>query len=97
MEVDVQDREQVDSGEKVEAREREREEGRRQNENKQLTFKHVTSWMACGWSECARCDTLSHNVVCAQGGRGVSVNIFSHPGPRNDQLLAGISEHILSF
>ena len=33
MEVDVQDREQVDSGEKVEARERER--GRKQNENKQ--------------------------------------------------------------
>ena len=23
--------------------------------------------MTCRWSECARCDTLSHNVVCAQG------------------------------
>ena len=50
MEVDVQDRGQVDSGEQVEARER----GRRQNENKQRTLKHVTSWMTCGWSECAR-------------------------------------------
>ena len=44
-------------------RERER---RRLNENKQRTLKHVTSWMACGWSERARCDTLGHNVVCAQ-------------------------------
>ena len=51
MEVDVQDREKVDRGEKVEARERER--GRRQNENEQRTLKHVTSWMAGGWSECA--------------------------------------------
>ena len=42
VEVDVQDREQVDSGEKVEAG------------NNQRTLKHVTSWMACGWSECAR-------------------------------------------
>ena len=49
MEIDVQDREQVDSGEKVEARER----GRRRNENKQRTLKHVTSRMTCGWSECA--------------------------------------------
>ena len=48
---DVQDREQVDSGEKVEARERER--GRRQNENKRRTLKHVTSWMTCRRSECA--------------------------------------------
>ena len=47
VEVDVQDREQVDSGEKVEARERER---RRQNENEQRTLKHVTSWMAW-WME----------------------------------------------
>ena len=43
VEVDVQDREQVDSGEQVEARER----GRKQNENKQRTLKHVTSWMTC--------------------------------------------------
>ena len=50
MEVDVQDREQLESGEKVEARERER---RRQNENEQRTLKHVTSWMAGGRSECA--------------------------------------------
>ena len=52
VEVDVQDREQVDSGEKVEARERERKK---------------TSWMTCRWSERARCDILSHNVMCAQG------------------------------
>ena len=50
MEVDEQDREQVDSErEKVEARER----GTRQNKNKQRTLKHVTSWMTCRWSECA--------------------------------------------
>ena len=49
MEVDVQDREQTDNGEKIEAREK----GRRQNENKQRTLKHVTSWMTCRWSECA--------------------------------------------
>ena len=65
VEVDVQDREQVDSEKKVEARERER--GRRQHENRQRTLKHVTSWMTYRWSECARCDTLSHNVMCAQG------------------------------
>ena len=65
MEVDVQDREHVDSGEKVEARERERKKTK-QGKN-QRTLKHVTSWMARGWSECARCDTLSHNVMCAQG------------------------------
>ena len=51
MEDDVQDKEQVDNGEKVEARQRER--GRRQNENKQRTLKHVTSWMTCKWGDCA--------------------------------------------
>ena len=65
MEVGVQDREQVDSGEKVEAREREREDKTR----KQPTLKHVTSWMTCRWSECARWDTLSHNVMCVQSQR----------------------------
>ena len=43
MEVDVQDREQVDSGKKVEARERKEEDKTR----KQPTLKHVTSWMTC--------------------------------------------------
>ena len=62
-EVDVQDREQVDSRDQVEERERKKT---KQGSN-QRTLKHVTSWMACGWSECARCDTLSHNAVCAQG------------------------------
>ena len=65
VEADVQDREQEGSGEQEEARERER--GRRQNENKQRTLKHVTSWMTCRWSGCARCGTLGHSVVCAQG------------------------------
>ena len=51
MEVDEQDREQVDSERNVEARERER--GRRQNKNRQRTLKHVTSWMTCRWGECA--------------------------------------------
>ena len=48
---------------------RKRERGRKQNENKQRTLKNVTSWMTCRWSECARCDTLSHNVMCAKGER----------------------------
>ena len=63
MEVDAQDREQVDSGERVMAREREEEDKTR----KQPTLKNVTSWMTCRWSECARCDALSHNVMYAQG------------------------------
>ena len=54
MEVDEQDREQVDS-------ERESrgawEKGRRQH-------KETTTLRR---SECGRCDTLSHNVMCAQG------------------------------
>ena len=62
VEVDVQDREQVNSGEGVEAREREEEDRTR----KQSTLKHVTSWMTCRWSACAGCDTLSHNVMCAE-------------------------------
>ena len=54
MEVDEQDREQVDSErEKVAARERERERKGTQNENKQRTLKHVRSWMTCRRSECA--------------------------------------------
>ena len=65
VEVDVQDREQEDSGEQAEVREREREKTKQGNNQRKL--KHVTSWMACEWSECARCDTLSHNVMCAQG------------------------------
>ena len=50
VEVDVQDREQVDSGEKVEARERERKKTKRE---RTTHIKHVTSWMAGGRSECA--------------------------------------------
>ena len=52
VEVDVHDRGQVVSGAQEEARER----GRRQNENKQCTLKHVTSWITCRWSE-MRTDT----------------------------------------
>ena len=63
VEVDVQDREQVGQWR---ASGGARGRGRKQNENKQRTLKHVTSWMTCRWSECARCDTLSHKVVCAQ-------------------------------
>ena len=50
VEVGVPDEEQVDSGKQVEEA---RERGRRQNENKQSTLKHVTSWMTCRWIECA--------------------------------------------
>ena len=64
VEIDVQDREQVVSGEKVEAQER--KEGHK-NDNKQRTLKHVTSWMTCRWCEMHTKDTLSHNVVCTQG------------------------------
>ena len=39
-----------------------RERTKTKQGNNQRTLKHVTSWMAYGWSECARCDTLSHNV-----------------------------------
>ena len=50
VEVDVPDRKHVDSErEKVEARDK--QEG--DNEDKQRTLKHETSWMACGWNECA--------------------------------------------
>ena len=46
----VQDREQVDSErEKVEVRDQEKGDTTRTNN----TLKHVTAWMACGWSDCA--------------------------------------------
>ena len=68
MEVDVQDREQVDSGEKVEARERERERERKKTKqgNNQRTLKHVTSWMACGWSEMRSLRHLEPKCECDQ-------------------------------
>ena len=47
VEADVQDREQWRASRGA------RERGRRQNENKQRALKHVTSWMTCGWSDCA--------------------------------------------
>ena len=51
MEAGVPDREQVDcEREKVEVRDKEKGD---KNEDKQRTLKHVTSWMACGWNECA--------------------------------------------
>ena len=50
VEVDAPDREQVDCARgKVEVREK--EEG--DKTKRQQTLKHVTSWMACGWNECA--------------------------------------------
>ena len=54
----VQDREQVEEGEKVEARETEEEDKTR----KQQTLKHVMTFYAD-----TSCDTLSHNVMCARG------------------------------
>ena len=59
MYVDEQDREQVDS-------ERESRRGRRQNKNRQRPLKHVMTCAQVILSD-TRCDTLSHNVMCAQG------------------------------
>ena len=61
MEVDEQDREQMDSERERDAREK----GRRQN-------KETTNTQTCGdicmsdFLPDTRCDTLSHNVMCAQ-------------------------------
>ena len=61
IEDGVPDREQVDcEREKVE--ERELRERVTRGDNKR-TLKHVTSWMACGWSEMRTEKTLSHNAV----------------------------------
>ena len=50
IEDGVPDREQVDSErEKVEVRD-EKERDKHERDNKR-TLKHMTSWMACGWSE----------------------------------------------
>ena len=54
MDVDVQDREQVDSREQEEEEEEEERERKKTKQgSNQRTIKHVTSWIACGWSECA--------------------------------------------
>ena len=62
MEVDKQDREQVDNERESRGA---RGRGRRQIKNRQRTLKHV---MTCAWVILSdtRCDTLSHNVTCAQ-------------------------------
>ena len=47
----VPDREQVEfERDKVEVGDEEKGD---KNEDQQRTLKHVTSWMACGWNECA--------------------------------------------
>ena len=70
-----QHREQVDNErEKVEMREQEEDK----HEDKQRTLKHVT-WMACGWSDCAPENTLSHDVsviTCAQCMRKNTCEVF---------------------
>ena len=63
MEVEVQDREQVEVRENVDARETEEED----KTKKQQTLRHV---MTCGWNMFyadTSCDTVSHNVMCARG------------------------------
>ena len=51
MEAGVPDKEQVDcERDKFEVRDKEKED---KKEDQQRTLKHVTSWMACGWSDCA--------------------------------------------
>ena len=53
IEDGVSDREQVDSErEKVEVGEKEERDEHEETTNKG-TLKHVTSWMACRWNECA--------------------------------------------
>ena len=52
MEDGVPDREQGDS-EREEVEVRDKEEKSKQEETTNARFKHVTSWMACGWSDCA--------------------------------------------
>ena len=63
VEVDVQDREQVDSGEKEEARERERKKTKREQTTHAQTCDIMDDMR---WSECAPKTPLSQNVVCAQ-------------------------------
>ena len=79
MEVDEKDTEQVESARESRGA---RGRGRRQNENKQQTLKHV---MTCAWVILSdtRCDTLSHNVVCAQSESGreklsCEVYVYTH-------------------
>ena len=63
MEVEVKDREQVEVREKVEARETDEED----KTGKQQTLKHVMTFgWTCFYADMS-CDSLSHNVMCAQG------------------------------
>ena len=51
MEAGVPDKEQVDcERDNLEVGDKEKEN---KKEDQQRTLKHVTSWMACGWSDCA--------------------------------------------
>ena len=63
MGVEVQNREQVEVRENVEGT---RDRGRRQN--KETTNAHTCDvmWMNMFYADTS-CDTLSHNVMCAQG------------------------------
>ena len=62
MEVEVQDREQVEVGEKVEARETEEKDKNKRTTNAQTCD---DMWMNMFYADTS-CDTLSHNVMCAQ-------------------------------
>ena len=63
MEVEVQDRQQVEMRENVEARETEEEDKTRKQQTLRLV---MTMWMNMFYADTS-CDTLSHNVMCAQG------------------------------
>ena len=64
MEVEVQDREQVEVREKGEARETEEEDKTRKPTNAQT---RDDMWNEHVFMQDTSCDTLSHNVMCAQG------------------------------
>ena len=64
MGVEVLDREQVEVRENVEARETEEE--RRQNKETTKAQTCDDMWMNMFYADTS-CDTLSHNVMCAQG------------------------------
>ena len=53
IEDGVRDREQVDCerGKVEEGEKQERERERQTRRDNKRTLKHMTSWMACGWSE----------------------------------------------
>ena len=72
---------------KIKGRSKRSIEGR-QNEDQQRTLKHMTSWMACGWNECAPETPWATRWVYLSTVPGlVPVQLHEQPSPWGQEVL----------